>query len=238
MQRLKRRAFPLGLVWSVGSGKSAFSSTHPVLIPPFSSSSLLSPSWKILSLYILILIRYEWSLGLGEPCFGIDIKTKKATFFDDGNTKINTTTWEQCGTALAGLLSLKELPEDENDKSATVSSWKNKPFYISSFLVSQREMLDSVHRVMGTTDADWEITFEKSDERYAKGLADLKQGQRLGFARAMYSRNFYPNGDGDYESRRGLDNEKIGLQKGDLDTATKKTIELVGTGWNPFGGVN
>jgi hypothetical protein len=191
-----------------------------------------------LNLSIPLLIRYEWSLGLGEPCFGIEIKTKKATFFDDGNTKINTTTWEQCGTALAGLLSLKELPEDENDKSATVSSWKNEPFYISSFLVSQREMLDSVHRVMGTTDADWEITFEKSDERYAKGLADLKQGQRLGFARAMYSRNFYPNGDGDYESRRGLDNERIGLQKSDLDTATKKTIELVGTGWNPFGGVN
>jgi hypothetical protein len=156
---------------------------------------------------------YEWSLGLGEPCYGIDIRTKKATFFDDGNAKINTSTWEQCGKALARLLSLKELPEDENDKSVTVSSWRNKPFYISSFLVSQREMLDSVHRVMKTTDAAWEISFEKSDERYAKGLADLKQGQRLGFARALYSRIFYPNGDGIMSPVKGWIMQKLGWRR-------------------------
>jgi len=181
---------------------------------------------------------YEWSLGLGERCFGIDIRSKKATFFDDGETKINTSTWEQCGKALAGLLSLKELPEDENDKEPNVAQWKNKPLYISSFLISQRDMLDSVHRVIGTTDKDWEIVFEKSAERYAKGLEDMKKGERSGFVRAMYSRAFYPNGGGDYESSRGLDNGKIGLEKDDLDVATKRTVELVATGWNPFAGVN
>jgi hypothetical protein len=131
---------------------------------------------------------------------------------------------------------LKELPEDENDKSANVAQWKNKPLYVSSFLISQREMLDSIHRVMGTTDKDWEIVFEKSGERYAKGLEDMKNGQRLGFSRALYSRVFFPNGGGDYESSKGLDNEKIGLEKADLDAATKGTIELVEAGWNPFAG--
>ncbi|KAE9365017.1 NAD(P)-binding protein [Stipitochalara longipes BDJ] len=181
---------------------------------------------------------YEWSLALGESCYGIDIRTKKATFLDDGKTKINTSTWEQCGKAIAGLLSLKEMPENANDKSPTVSSWKNKPLYISSFLVSQRDMLDSVNRVMGTTDKDWEIVFEKSNERYAKGVEDMKKGQRLGFARAMYSRGFYPNGGGDYESTKGLDNSKIGLGKDDLDAATKRTVEMVESGWNPFAGAN
>lgn len=179
---------------------------------------------------------YEWSLGLGEPCYGIDIRSKKAVFFDDGKTKINTSTWEQCGKALAGLLSLKELPEDENDESTTVSSWKNKPLYIASFLTSQRDMLDSIHRVMGTTDEDWEITFEQSDVRYAKGLEDMKKGMRLGFARAMYSRIFYPTGDGEYESK--LENALLGLEKEDLDEATKRTVDLVATGWNPFAGAN
>lgn len=131
---------------------------------------------------------------------------------------------------------MKELPEDENDTSPNVAQWKNKPLYISSFLVSQREMLDSVHRVMGTTDKDWEIVFEKSGERYAKGLEDMKNGERMGFARAMYSRIFFPNGGGDYESTAGLDNDKIGLKKDDLDEATKRTVELVATGWNPFAG--
>jgi hypothetical protein len=178
----------------------------------------------------------EWSLALGEPFYGIDIKNKKAVFFDDGKTKINTTTWERCGEALAGLLSLKELPEDENDKTPTVSSWKNKPVYISSFLASQRDMLDSIHRVMGTSDKDWEILYEKSDERCAKGIEDMKKGQRLGFARAMYSRGFYPNGGGDYESTKGLDNEKLGLGKDDLDVATKRTVEMVESGWTPYSG--
>lgn len=168
-------------------------------------------------------------------CYGIDLRTKKATFFDDGKTKINTSTWEQCGKALAGLLSLKELPEDENDKEPTVSSWKNQPFYISSFLISQREMLDSVHRVIGTTDKDWEIVYEKSDERYAKGIEDMKKGIRLGFGRAMYSRVFYPNGGGDFETTRGLANDLIGLEKEDLDVATKRTVDLVATGWDPLG---
>jgi len=66
----------------------------------------------------------------------------------------------------------------------------------------------------------------------------MKKGERSGFVRAMYSRAFYPNGGGDYESSRGLDNGKIGLEKDDLDVATKRTVELVATGWNPFAGVN
>jgi len=49
---------------------------------------------------------------------------------------------------------LKELPDDESDTSLTLSRWMNKPLYISSFLISQRDMLDSVNRVMGTTEKD------------------------------------------------------------------------------------
>ncbi len=180
---------------------------------------------------------YEWSLALGEPFYGIDIKNRKATFFDDGTTRINTSTWEQCGQALAKFLSLKELPEDESDKSPTISQWKNKSLYISSFLASQRDMLDSVHRVIGTTDKDWEITHVSSAERYKNGLIAMKAGDRMGFVNALYTRVFFPNGDGDYESRRGLDNDLIGLKKetkDDMDAATKRAVEMVESGWNPF----
>jgi len=177
---------------------------------------------------------YEWSLAIGEACFGFDFKNKKVTFFDDGKTKINTSTWIQCGKALAGLLSLKELPEDENDKSPTVSQWKNKPLYIASFKTSQRDMLDSVHRVTGSTDKDWKIEYQPSAERYKNGLEKMKNGNRLGFAEAMYSRTFYPNGDGDFESSKGLVNDLIGLPKDDLDEATKRALDMVESGWNPF----
>ncbi|OCK76863.1 NAD(P)-binding protein [Lepidopterella palustris CBS 459.81] len=172
---------------------------------------------------------YEWSLALGEFWFGLDIKNKKATFFDDGETRVNVSTWRQCGRALAALLSLPE-----SGASPSVSQWKNMPFYFASFRVSQRDMLDSIHRVTGTTDKDWEITYEPTGERYKNGIDEMQKGARTGFAKAMYSRLFFPNGDGDFESSRGLANDLIGLPKEDLDEATKRTVEMVESGWNPL----
>jgi len=177
---------------------------------------------------------YEWSLALGPQWFGFDIKNRKVTFYDDGKTRISVSTWKQCGRALAGLLNFKELPDDENDKSPNVSQWKNKPLYISSWKMSQRDMLDSLHRVLGTQDKDWQIDFEPSNVRYQNGLAEMKAGDFKGFAKAMYARVFYPNGGGDFESTRGLDNVVLGLPKEDLDEATKRALEMVNSNWNPF----
>ena len=71
---------------------------------------------------------YEWSLALPEPWFGFTIKERKVTFFDDGNTKISTSTWDQCGRAVASLLSL---PIEKEGSGAALSDWKDKPLYIS-----------------------------------------------------------------------------------------------------------
>ena len=172
---------------------------------------------------------YEWSLALGEPWFGFDIKNKTVTFFDDGKTIINVSTWKQCGRALAALLSLPETGADP-----AISQWRNKPLYFASFRLSQRDMLDSLHRVTGSTDKDWEITYEPTSQRYKNGLSDLQKGIRTGFAKALYSRGFYPNGDGDIESSRGLVNGSIGLPKEDLDEATKRAVEMVESEWSPF----
>ncbi|KAF2009408.1 NAD(P)-binding protein [Aaosphaeria arxii CBS 175.79] len=161
---------------------------------------------------------YGWGFNMGEAGFGIDIKNKKVTFFDDGNTKVNLSTWDQCGRAIAGLLAL---PESE------VAKYKNKPIYTSSFRVSQRDILDSLNRVSGTTDADWEIKYEESAKRVAEGKELLSKGDFSGFAKAMYSRLFYPNGDSDYESSKGLANEQLGLPKEDLDAESKKVVEAV-----------
>ncbi len=168
---------------------------------------------------------YEYSLAMGPLWFGFDYANKKLTLYDDGTTKINLTTWEQCARAVAALLSLKELPEDANDKSLTVNTWRNKPLVISSFLVSQKDMFESWKRVSGDKDSDWTIEKEPSKERYQKGVEAMKSAQdpmsaRLGAAMASFVRVFFPNGGGDYESTRGLDNAKLGLPKEDLDERT------------------
>ena len=172
---------------------------------------------------------YEWSLALGLDCFGIDLKNHKAILFDDGNTKINSSTWEQCGRALAALLSLPE-----SGASPSLADWKNKELRIASFRMSQRDMLDSIHRVKGDSDKDWEITSEPAAQRYGDGMTMLSTGDRAGFIKAMYSRGFFANGDGDFETSDGLHNEVLGLSKGDMDASTKAAIGMVEAGWNPW----
>ncbi|KAI9684240.1 MAG: hypothetical protein M1822_005713 [Bathelium mastoideum] len=181
--------------------------------------------------YLICSLWYEYSLAMGPIWFGFDFVNKKLTLYDDGTVKINLSTWEQCGRAVAALLSLKELPDNANDKSPTVSTWHNKPLVISSFLVSQMDMFESWKRVSGDKDSDWTIEKESSKERYQKGIEAMKSAQdpmsvRMGAAMASFVRAFYPGGGGDYESTRGLDNAALGLPKEDLDerTAVAKTM--------------
>ena len=169
---------------------------------------------------------YEFSVKNGPEFFGFDPKNRKAIFVDDGKTKINTTTWPLCGQAVANLLSLKILPEDENDYSPHLSQFRNNYVYISSFLISQSDILESIQRVTGTTSEDWTIEYQNHKERYESGMKWMKEGSRLGFARMLYTRNFYPNGDGNYEEKTGLANKVLGLPKEDLDEATKRAIAL------------
>ena len=167
---------------------------------------------------------YEFSLGGGSERYGFDLKNHQVVFFDKGDKIINTTTWPQCGRAIANLLSLKVLRDDENDKSSCLTDFKNKPLYISSFTVSQRDMLDSVIRVTGTKLEDWKITHESAEKRWKSGVEQLKNGDMTGFVIALYTRLFFPDTSGNYEATKGLDNDAIGLPKEDLDEYTKLAI--------------
>ncbi|KAF9697521.1 hypothetical protein EKO04_004358 [Ascochyta lentis] len=168
---------------------------------------------------------YEFSLAQGEPWFGFDIKNRNVTLYDEGDVRINTSTWEQCGRAVASLLSLPVA--SSGDGELVVEDWRNEGLYVSSFLISQREMLDSLHRVLGTSDDDWTITKENVKERYQKGLAQLQGGDRLGFAKAMYARIFFPGEGGDFQTGYGLDSEKLGLPREDLDEATRRAVKMI-----------
>jgi hypothetical protein len=167
---------------------------------------------------------YEWSLAI-PASYGFDIEKRTVTFIDDGETKITTSTWPQVGRAVAGLLSLKVSPDGPDDKISTLESFKNKYVYTGSFTISQKDMLESLQRVTKTTGDDWTITKEPHEERYAAGLAAMKTGDRMGFAKAMYTRVFYPDDGGNTEKTRGLANGALGLPKEDLDEATKAAVK-------------
>ena len=97
---------------------------------------------------------YEFSLGGGPDRFGFDFTKLSFIMFDEGDVSFNVSTWAQCARAVANLFSLKQLPEDESDKSPTVSQCSSRPINISSFRLSQVEMFESVKRVTRTSDED------------------------------------------------------------------------------------
>ena len=174
---------------------------------------------------------YEFSLAGGSIRYGFDFKKREVTFFDDGTTRINTSTWPQTGRSVANLLALKVLPEDENDKSPTLVQFKNKYVYVSSFKLSQKEMFESVLRVTGEKASDWKVTHVPVKDYYAEGIKEFQSGNRAGFAKALYSRYFFPDKPGDMEALVGLDNEKLGLPKEELDEYTKIAVGLAESGY-------
>lgn len=85
-------------------------------------------------------------------------------------------------------------------------------------------MLESALRVTGTKEEDWTITKEPSQERYSSGIKEIQEGKRVGFAKMMYTRVFYPDGCGDFE-HKGTLNNLLGLPQESIDEATKVAIE-------------
>ncbi|KAJ0415788.1 hypothetical protein BJY00DRAFT_304619 [Aspergillus carlsbadensis] len=185
-------------------------------------------------LFLVCNFWYEFSLGGGPDRYGFDFGRRTFMLFDEGDVPINTTTWPQCGRAVAGLLSLKELPEDEGDTEPSLSGFANGCVYVSSFRLTQKDMFESVKRVTGTTNEDWTITKGSVQERFREGQEGLKVHDWKVFAKMMYSRMFFANGDGDYESRRELDNAVLGLPVEDLDEATREGIRMGESGEVPF----
>ncbi|KAL2855672.1 NAD(P)-binding protein [Aspergillus pseudodeflectus] len=167
---------------------------------------------------------YDYSLGGGESRFGFDFEKRAVTFYDDGTTRTSVSTLAQVGRAVANVLSLRVLPEDERDQSLTLSAFLNQGVYIKSFVLNQKDMFESVKRVTGTTDADWTITHEDTKKRYADGLAQVKMGNMAGFSKLLYARAFYPEDPGEHSGK--AQNELLGLPEESLDEATRAGIEL------------
>jgi hypothetical protein len=143
--------------------------------------------------------------------------------------------FEMCGRAVAALLNLPILPRDENDtETATLSRWINKPLYVSSWTISQRDMLASVLRVWGDKESDWTIKYQPTEERYREGRKMVAAGgpdAQNGFGMALYARGFYPNGDGNFEAKHGLANEVLSLPKEDLDEHTRSVKHWIDSNW-------
>jgi hypothetical protein len=165
---------------------------------------------------------YEFSLAGQEVRYGFDFSKKTLTLFDDGDTKIPTSTWPLASLTVAKIFALPI--QSDGKYSLALSDFKNKSVYVSSFFVSQRDMLASVLRVTGDKESDWTITTEASKPRYDRAVKMLSEGKFEGFAILLYTRVFFPDGASDYTSK--LNNKDLSLPEENLDDATKTALEM------------
>ncbi|KAI1179796.1 putative oxidoreductase CipA [Nemania sp. FL0916] len=185
------------------------------------------------SSWIAMVTGYWLAHSLASPnAYGFDIKNKVVTFYDRGTTKINNITWERTGEAVAGLLSLPIEPEAPGKPS--LADYKNKSVFVSSWLLSQRDIFEGILRVSGAKESDWTIKYESAVDRYEGAKQRLFAGDRSAFQTLLYARTYYDNGDGDFESRHGLDNDKLGVPKDTqetLDEQIKLALKIAEEGY-------
>uniref|UniRef100_A0A093V951 Putative ankyrin repeat protein n=1 Tax=Talaromyces marneffei PM1 TaxID=1077442 RepID=A0A093V951_TALMA len=138
--------------------------------------------------------------------------------------------------AVAALLSLPISPyAHQDDKSAaSLADFQNGTVYISSFTLSQQDILQSVLRVTGTNLEDWKLPHTTAKDRWKSGQDMFKAGNMVGLVRLSYSRAFFPDdpeifemstGRSSSNTGGGLDNEVLGLSQENLDEFTKIGID-------------
>ncbi len=103
--------------------------------------------------------------GLTRGLFGFNLKEKTALIWENGNTKINTTNIEDIARALVNLLS-----NPDNLEKA-----KNTYVYISSFEVTQNQVLQELERATGTT---FQVKNVQGDDVKRDAFESLAKGDR------------------------------------------------------------
>jgi uncharacterized protein YbjT (DUF2867 family) len=156
---------------------------------------------------------FDWSLKAGM--WSIDIPGKKATLYNVGNTKFNTSTLGQVGNAVAKLLSL---PDEK------LNAYKNRPLYVRSFLVSQRDIFDSVVRATGTKESDWEVKTQEPEEAIEQSRKAVAAGNMMAFVGEFYTAHMQEGRGGNYEDKAVKDAATLGLEKEDLDKVVNRVV--------------
>lgn len=180
---------------------------------------------------------YEHSLCAFKWGFGFDALAKEALFYDEGTTRIATSTFARVGHAVARLFSLPVLPAHAQDAQATLSRFGNGPVYVASFGLSQKDMFASLLRVTGSREEEWKVEYRPVREVYEEGRRGLGEGKgAVAFATCLYSRMFFPTGEGDFTDK--LDNGVLGLGMvgdEDVDEATGRAVQLQREGYGGYG---
>jgi uncharacterized protein YbjT (DUF2867 family) len=161
---------------------------------------------------------FDWSLKQGM--WNVDIPGRRAIINNVGDAKFNTTTLGQVGRGVAALLSL---PEEK------LNNFKNSAVYLRSFLLSQREILDSAIRATGTKKSDWQITMQDPEVTIQTAKDAVAAGNPMAFVGEFYTAHMQEGRGGNYEEKAAKDAAVLGLEEENLDEVIKRVVKEVET---------
>lgn len=140
---------------------------------------------------------------------GYDMETRKATIWDSGDVRFSTTTRATIGTAVAQVL---------NHPEATA----NRYLYISSFELSQNEILASLEKC--TPNGKWDLTHADSDEQIKEGREALAKGDFMKAGKLALAASYKGGLGTNFDKDETLANELLGLEPEDVDTVIAEIV--------------
>ncbi|KFA69603.1 hypothetical protein S40285_07461 [Stachybotrys chlorohalonatus IBT 40285] len=152
---------------------------------------------------------FDWGLGAGWFNFCLD--NKKAIIYDSGKKRWSTTT---IGTTAAAIVSVLQKPEET----------ENRPVFVASFTVSQRQVLQVLEEVTGSKWTVEEVTSAKALEQAARFESEeYSEGLKLRILMLLYAED--ADRGADFEKDGLLDNELLGLPQENLKLAVERVVK-------------
>jgi hypothetical protein len=148
---------------------------------------------------------FDWAMRMGF--FGFDLPSKTVTLIDGGTAIFTSTSLSTIGKALITML-------DHADET------KNQYVFVSSFNVSQKDILDVVEKVDGQK---WTVKHDTSEKVIAEGKRKLAAGDFAGIIDLTRGGAFGKQALGDSRPY-GLWDDKLGLPKEDIEQAVKNVL--------------
>lgn len=105
-----------------------------------------------------------------------------------------------------------------------LSHYANKFIYLTSFLLSQKELLESVQRATKTSAKDWTIEHGSVEAYLARGGEKMSKGDFTGLFDMLFGTMYSKGHGGDFQSTRGVENGMLGLPEERLDDVMAKVV--------------
>lgn len=148
---------------------------------------------------------FDYGLKCGLLQF--DILNRRVKFFDSGEHRWSTSTLEDIGVAVVGILEKEE-------------ETRNRMLYMQSFSVSQKEVLGALERVGG---GEWMVEEVDSGDFIRTERAKLEKGPGdEGAIEELVS--VLGIVDADWRGKKDFANELLGIGRRDLDEEVRKAI--------------